>query len=52
MSHKINLSTFTVVGSPLTVTGVQTMAIDSTSTYAYTANYNNNTVTKINLSTS
>ena len=50
---KINLSTFTVVGS-LTVGSGRSdmaMAIDNTSTYAYVTNNDDSTVTKINLST-
>ena len=49
---KINLSTFTAVGSALAVgSAPYSIAIDSTSTYAYTANVSASTVTKINLST-
>jgi DNA-binding beta-propeller fold protein YncE len=49
---KINLSTFTTVGSALAVgSDPRSIAIDSTSTYAYTANSGASTVTKINLST-
>ena len=49
---KINLSTFTAVGSALAVgSHPYSIAIDPTGTYAYVANYSDNTVTKINLST-
>ena len=49
---KINLSTFTAVGSALAVgTHPYSIAIVPTSTYAYVANFTDSTVTKINLST-
>jgi DNA-binding beta-propeller fold protein YncE len=47
---KINLSTFTVVGS-LAVGEAYSIAIDNTSTYAYVPSFWYNTITKINLST-
>ena len=49
---KIDLSTFTTVGSALAVgTGPFGIAIDATNTYAYVTNYSANTVSKIDLST-
>ena len=49
---KINLSTFTTVGSALAVgANPRSIAIDSSNTYAYVANQSVNSVTKINLST-
>ena len=49
---KIDLSTFTTVGSALAVgSSPFVIAIDPTGTYAYTANNSDNTVSKIDLST-
>ena len=49
---KIDLSTFTTVGSALAVgSNPYSIAIDPTGTYAYTANESASTVTKIDLST-
>src|SRR5487761_2057368 len=49
---KIDLSTFTAVGSALAVgTGPVSIAIDPSGTYAYVANNGASTVSKINLST-
>ena len=49
---KIDLSTFTTVGSALAVgAGPDAIAIDPSGTYAYTVNYTASTVSKINLST-
>ena len=49
---KIDLSTFTTVGSALAVgTNPLGIAIDATNTYAYVTNISASTVSKINLST-
>ena len=49
---KIDLSTFTTVGSDLTVGSAPvSVTVDPSGTYAYVANISASTVTKINLST-